>query len=189
MLQQTQQTSTENAGMMQKLKSLFTGDQEPQLAPHEQTKQEMDAFLDQYLTAEMEAQRQGSGMPLTTNMAAKLANHVTQQAQTNQQLQQQVQQLQQQLQVLSDPQMNVDNNAYMQIDNAFRQGFDKVYGPGEQNYIQKQAMFNAATQQASNMIKQMKETNPQQWDMLRRNPGAIEQFATNMIMDYIPPEV
>jgi len=165
--------ATESQETLDRLKKVLVGDEsEAEATPWYEDMQ------DYYLKQAMEAEKEGQGIPLTANLAVKLAEVARQ----NEALTKQLEDLTKKQQVMADPMVQLDNQTYMNIDTTIENQLGKIYGevPAFQ--------FDAITKELSSTINQIKKDHPQAWDEIRRSPTKQQQLANHFVMKNVPPK-
>jgi hypothetical protein len=136
-------------------------------------------FLDTYLEAALEDQKQGGkGLPLTTKLAMETAA-----------LKKQLREMQAELKrhgqrqdFMASPDTKYDTDAYSTIDMQVQEAVEGMYGEVPPH------LFDAITKDISNEIKNLKKNNPEAWNQIRRNPEYLKRLGMHFVEKAIPPK-
>lgn len=161
-----------SAETVNKIQKVFAPEAEPQADPDEQ-------FLDTYLQAAVDAEKAGSPIPLTTNLAVKLIE----QAKRNQELEKRLAQIEGKARDYEDPVRVADQRAFESIDSMLVQTLGNMYGEG--NYAPQ--LVTSTANMIVEEIKRLKSQTPEIWDQIKRNPQyqakMVQHFAQKNIPD------
>jgi DNA-binding transcriptional regulator YdaS (Cro superfamily) len=175
-LARTKQTIGElnsSKATVDKLRQVFS----PEEAAPEQDKDE--AFLDHYLQASLEAEKEGRPIPLTTNLAVKLFE-------TQKQLKDAVKvinELKGKTDQALDPVARVDQQTYANLDNLLQSSLYDTYG--RENVSPQR--FSSIASEITGEIKRLQQESPDIWEDVRRSPKAQRAMVTHFVNKNIPP--
>lgn len=163
----------ETSQVLDRIKSAFS-DGSDNIDPEDADKQ----FLDHYLEAALEAEKQGRPIPLTAQLAVKLVEE----KKRSRSIEAKMSKLEQQLQAISDPNMGYDNKAYADIDMTMQQAFEDLYGEVNPE------LMKAAANMAIKEVQRLQKTAPEKWDRIRRNDNLKKNFGMYFVEKVIPPK-
>ena len=123
-----------------------------------------ESFLDTYLQAAVDAEKAGSPIPLTTNLAVKLIES----RKAQQELEQRLKGLEGKAREFEDPNIVADRRAYENIDAEIERTLGGMYGEGQ--YAPQ--VFTATANLVIEEIKRLKTEAPHAWDA---GPGIRER--------------
>lgn len=185
-LERTKSQAEGDSKVLARLREALTGGDEAAKKGEDPTKI-WEAQLDHYLAEAVQAEKQGAGIPLTTNLAVHLFQNLIQHHNEKQEWQKRLDSLEAMVRQQADPQTLVNRQAFGQLDGFVRNGIDQLYGQGEQNLEQKAALFDAVGRQISAEIQGMSQKDPSKWDAIRRNPNLLQQMANRHLKSLVPP--
>jgi hypothetical protein len=159
---------------LNKVKQAFGHEAAPEADPDEIDKQ----FLDRYLEAALESEKQGRPIPLTAQLAVKLVE----QNKLMREMQKKLNKVTEGVGVLADPETTYDNNAYAAIETSIYKTIQNLYGEYDKDLGQ------ACGTKVANEIKRIKRENPQGWNNIRSSPQLIESLAMYAVEKVIPPK-
>lgn len=144
--------------------------------------------LDFYIEQAVEAKNRGQGIPLTANLAISHFKSLIENHQAQEKLHQTIAEMRQQLQEVRDPGHQLNQRAYGNFDTHIKNGLERIYGNDPSTFGSRQAQFRAIGQQVSQALQELQRTNPQRWDMIRRDPKEIEAIANRALRMNLPPK-
>jgi hypothetical protein len=144
--------------------------------------------LDFYIEQAVEAKNQGRGIPLTANLAISHYKALIENYNIRQNLEGQLGEMKQRLEALSNPGHAMDQQAYSSFDTFIKNGLERIYGADQGTFPQRLAQFRAIGQQVAQAIKELRQKNPERWDMIRRDPREIEKLANRALRMNLPPK-
>lgn len=174
----------DSADKISKIQEIFNPKEQSAPDPVVEWERQMDYYIEQAL----EADKAGRGMPLTTNLAISHYKSMIENHRQRTELMETIQALKGQVESLSNPSHAVNQQAYGQIDSNIKRGLDALYGAGDDNLPQKQALFQAVGQQIAGVLQELQQKNPRRWDMMRRDPQALQDLANRALKMNVPPK-
>ncbi len=166
---QADQRSQSLAGVLGGIKQAVTGESnEPQ---------EQDWYEQGLLPMLLELEKEGKSHPMTATLARELKKSQEQQRQ----LMELVQELRNKTQEIQDPQVQNDERAFSQIDDAIIEELTSVYGEPKTNLHRAVAANIAADIQA------LKAKLPGKWEEIRRDPSKLRRIVQHHITGITPP--
>jgi hypothetical protein len=177
--QQTQQT-------IDKIRQAFAPDGGEERSPTEQRIAQFEAQLDHYMQAAIEAERRGQPIPLTTNLAIQLFQGKIEQEREREQWTRELSALKRGLQQAIDPDTQIDNQTYQNLDTLVLQAMDTLYGK-EPNDI-KSFQFQSVAKAVGAEIRDLKKNDPELWHEIRRDPGRQAKMVQWIVKQTIPPK-
>lgn len=147
-------------------------------APEEMPVDVDEQFLDTYLQAAVDAEKAGSPIPLTTNLAVKLIEA----RKTQQQLEDRLKKIENQNKEFQDPNITADRRAYESIDAEMERTLAAMYGAG--GYAPQ--VLTATANLVVEEIKRLKVDNPAAWDAIKRNPDNQRKLVGHFAQKVVP---
>lgn len=176
--------STQDSDIISKIREAFN----PREEAAEDPTGEWERQLDYYIAQGIDAQQKGGGIPLTVNLAVNLYKNLIAHHKEKGEWKNTLEELTGKVNQLSDPQQHINMRAYESMDTHIKRGLDSLYGPGNENLEAKRGLFKAIGGQLANVVNKMANDNPQQWDMVRRDPDALGELANRALRANIPPK-
>lgn len=154
-------------------------------SPVDHWEKQIDFYLDQALQNKSQG---GHGNPLTTNLAVelfkeKIAGHKFQEA-----AMQKIEAMERELKQVRDPGHNLDQRAYSTFDSSLINAIEQVYGNHPDSMDTRRGIFSTVGGRVSKAVDALKKNNPQEWDMLRRDPSRLEALAQRALRQSLPPK-
>jgi hypothetical protein len=174
----------ETSQTLDKIKQVFAPDD--RVNPAEQRIAQYEAQLDHYMQAAIDAERRGQPIPLTTNLAIQLFQGKIEQEREREQLFGELAQLKRTLQAVNNPDNQVDNITYQNIDTNVLQAMDVLYG--KQPSDVKSYQFQAVTKAIGAEIRDLKQNDPELWAEIRRDPKRQQRMVQHFVKQTIPPK-
>jgi hypothetical protein len=172
---------------LSKIRQVFSPDPENQPDPSEGIIQNLEAQMDQYLEAALEAEREGRPIPLTVNTAISNLQHQIQYIKDEQSRNERIAKIEADQKRLSDPNIEMDKKAYSSIDDNLQSVLDHTYGKGY-NAV-KQAQFEAVSKLIVDEIKDLQQNDPETWFLVRRSPENQKKLVEHFFKQSQPPRV
>lgn len=169
--QQAESQSRETAETLSKIRQVFTPED---TAPVDKENQ----FLDYYLQQSLEAEKNGTPIPLTTNLAVKLVETRKQLEEVQAKLDQALKRVE----TIADPTVAADNAAYTAIDNMLESTLASIYGENEFT----PQKFQAVAGEIVAEVKRLQESEPAVWDKIRRSRQYQEQMVRYFVEKSVP---
>lgn len=175
-----------DAETVRKMREVFNP--ESAAPPGKDPIEHLEQQLDYYLAEAVEAEKRGSPIPLTTNLAVQYLQSQMQYLKEKEEMQKVIKNLQAQAQRANDPQHAINNQAYSSLDTFVKQGLDTLYGRDETYHDQKRYQFDAVTSQIGEHLKLLQQHKPQIWEQMRRDPNTLKDLATHFLKKNLPPQ-
>lgn len=189
MIDQLSQQNQMNSEVINKMRGIFAPEQEGgESDPYQEQIDDMQNQLDFYLEQALVAARMGRDIPLTTNLAIKSFQNDIKHLQYQRESQKKLSMMEARMKQLTDPSYMVDQQTYSAIDNVLIDAIERIYGPGKQSYPAKLGQYNAIASQISNYLTNMREQDPQSWDLIRRNGNYQKSLVNQFIESNLPPK-
>jgi hypothetical protein len=138
-----------------------------------------DQWYDDVLRSALEAEKQGTPIPNTL----KISNVLLAQQNLAKQLQAELAALKQKEDLRNNPQYQMDQAAYTQIDQAMAQELSQAYGGQIPKHV-----AAAVTQDLVQRIQYSQQHEPETWQKVRANPEMMRHIVRNAIGQAVPPE-
>jgi hypothetical protein len=162
---------SESAKTVDKLRQVFNPESAPQV-------DEDQAFLDHYLEQALNADKNGTPIPLTTNLAVKLFEE----RQRAKEMEKRLQSLDQKVQQISDPMVIADRQAFNSIDNLLENTLSGLYG--SDGYAPQ--VFSAAANLIVEEIKKLQSSSPEVWDQIKKSGQMQKKMVSHFVNKVIP---
>lgn len=184
------QKTEQSEQTMAKLRAALTGEDEGGVGadPYAAEIAGLEGQLDEYLQAAIDHERKGTPIPLTINSAVNSIKFQIRALQKEKVLEERNKKLEAQIAQLSNPANAIDQTAYSNIDSAVINSLNSVFGAGDEYADQKNAQFQAVTAQIADEIRDLKTTDPDMWDRIRRDRNAQVKLVNHFIKKNIPPK-
>lgn len=179
-----QQTS--DSQLLSKMREVFNP-QEQHADPTQGKISQYEQMLDYYIAQGVEAEKSGRAMPLTINNGIQMYRSLIDAAQREQQLESRLSQMQQQLQKLDDPRHIVNQQAFQTVDTHIKRALDSLYGNTQDSLPQRRAVFQSIGAQVAPVINRLIQQDPARWDMISRDPEALQELANRAVRSHVPP--
>lgn len=178
---QTKQTNES----LQRVRTALMGEEDNSQAPSptEAKIQGLQAQMDQYIEAAIEAERAGRPIPLTVNSAVQSLKFQIETLQEREQYQREIAELKAKIDQTSNPANQIDQMAYSNIDSHLVSALSTIFGPEEDTSAQFQAISNQIVKE----IKDLKKSEPATWDRVRRDKSAQAKLVNYFVEKSIPP--
>lgn len=137
-----------------------------------------DAFLDHYLQQALEAEKNGTPIPLTTNLAVKLYEE----KQRNKELQKRMGEIGKKVDAMENPSIVSDRQAFATIDSSLEQRLGEMYG--DTGYAPQ--IFTAAANLIVQEITRLKTDTPEVWDRIKKSPNHQRSMVDHFVGKVIP---
>lgn len=177
--QQTSQT-------LEQLRQVFAPDEGNSQSDTDKKVAGFEAQLDHYMQAAIEAERRGQPIPLTTNLAIQLFQGKIEQARERENFIVELERLKRSQQRLDNPDVQIDNLTYQNLDTSVLQAMDTLYGKEPSDV--KSYQFQAITKAIGTEIKDLKRTDPDLWAEIRRDPNRQARMVQHFVKQTIPPK-
>lgn len=173
-LQQQQSENQQLKGTLDKLKSVFSGDD------NQGKSNELDtSWYEDILKIGFELEKQGHGMPVTVDIATRLK---AEQEQTHA-LRQQIAQLEQKINHLMTPDVLHDNRVYENIDNHIFRQIEDLYGEVDPRFSK------YVSSRLADSIREMQAKAPEKWHDVRRSDDLQRRLVAAQIKAALPQRV
>lgn len=171
---------------LDKIRQVFAPDSGDTPSETEQRVAEYEAQLDHYMQAAIEAEKRGQPIPLTTNLAIQLFQGKIEQERERERLYGDIAQLKRAMQQAQNPDNQVDNITYQNLDTNVLQAMDVLYGKEPSDV--KSYQFQAVTKALGAEIKDLKRNDPELWAEIRRDPNRQAAMVRHFVKQTIPPK-
>lgn len=171
---------------LDKIRQVFAPDQGDAPSESEQRISGFEAQLDHYMQAAIEAERRGQPIPLTTNLAIQLFQGKIEQERERERLYGDIAQLKQAMKAAQNPDNQVDNITYQNLDTSVLQAMDVLYGREPSDV--KSYQFQAVTKALGAEIRDLKRNDPELWAEIRRDPNRQASMVRHFVKQTIPPK-
>jgi hypothetical protein len=171
---------------LDKIRQVFAPDSTESGSKTEQRIAAYEAQLDHYMQAAIEAERRGQPIPLTTNLAIQLFQGKIEQERERENFGSELAQLKAILARVDNPETQIDNQTYQNIDTSVLRSLDVLYGK-EPNDV-KSYQFQAVTKAIGAEIRDLKRNDPELWSEIRRDPQRQAKFVQHFVKQTIPPK-
>lgn len=149
-------------------------------APEEDNKQDPnEAFLDHVLQQSLEAEKAGTPIPLTTNLAVKLFETQKQLGEAMKV----INDLKGKTDQALDPIARVDAQVYANLDNVLQTSLFDTFGRDNVS----QQKYSAIASEITAEINRLREHKPEIWEEVRRNPKHQAAMVKHFVDKSIPP--
>lgn len=135
-----------------------------------------NGWYDEILRIGQEAEKQGSGMPVTIDLATRLR----QQIDKNQSIEKKLAALEQVISANLNPEALHDQRTFVDLDSYIADSVGKVYGDDAPQIV------SILGRNVSREISELRQNNPQKWDALRRNPELQKEIVNRNMLSLIP---
>lgn len=187
-LSQVEGEARKSSEVVDRMRRALMGDEvdQGQMDPYDKEIADLEAEMDQYLHAAIEAEKRGSPIPLTTkNGIDNLKNRIDF-LQYKREMEKERQDLREQVKRLSNPSNTIDQQAYSNIDSHIVASLETIFGP--QDTQVKEAQFYAISKQIADEVSAIQKQDPQLWDRIRRDHKAQVRLVNNFVKQNIPPK-
>jgi len=147
----------------------------------------LEAEMDQYLQAGIDAERRNQPIPLTVSNAVRSLKHQIAYAQDRSKNQAELLALREQVKQLSNPRNVIDQTAYNNMDSHIQSAIQTIFGTDDESADVRSAQFDAVSRQVINEIKNVQKTDPDLWDRIRRDQKAQRNMVNHFVQKSIPP--
>lgn len=171
---------------LDKIRQVFAPDQGDAPSEAEQRIAGFEQQLDHYMQAAIEAERRGQPIPLTTNLAIQLFQGKIEQERERERLYGDIAQLKQAMKQAQNPDNQVDNITYQNLDTSVLQAMDVLYGREPSDV--KSYQFQAVTKALGAEIRDLKRNDPELWAEIRRDPNRQASMVRHFVKQTIPPK-
>lgn len=164
--------------------ALMDGDGEGTKAdPVESEIADTEAELDKIIAIALESEKRGRPIPLTANTAIKSLQFKIQTLKNQQAKDRELADLKAQVARLTNPQTQIDTQAFSNMDNVLMNQLQTIYGPNENvDHI-----FDAVSKNIVAEIADLKRNDPKTWNQIARDRGAQQKLVTHFVKKAIPP--
>lgn len=171
---------------LERIKAALMGNQlqETEKSGVETEIESLQQQMDYYIQQAIEAERKGSPIPLTANLAVQSLKHRIEYLQERETHKKEMAELKRQLREQGDPARGVDQIAYSNIDSHLSSVLATIYGPDEDTSVQREAISKLIV----NELKDLQKTEPQAWDRIRRDQTAQKKLVNHFAEKIIPPK-
>lgn len=171
---------------IKEIESFFRGDQnkEPEADPVGDEVKQLEAEMDEYLSAAIEAERQGRPIPLTVNSAIKSLQHQIRYAKENSEMRKKLEALEGKLDQSSHPELGLDRQAYSNIDTQIESALSQIYG-NDPDVVD--AQFDVVSKRVAREVTELQKEDPVAWRRIRKNPDAQRKLVNHFVQQHIPP--
>lgn len=163
---------SESAKTVDKLRQVFNPESAPEV-------DEDQAFLDHYLEQALNADKAGTPIPLTTNLAVKLFEE----RKRAKEMEKRLASLDQKVNQINDPMVVADRQAFNSIDNLLENTLGTMYG--NDGYAPQ--VFSAAANLIVEEIKRLQGSEPEVWDKIKKS-GEMQKRMVNHFVNKVIPE-
>lgn len=171
-LARTRETGKQNADTVGRLRQVF--------APEETNKQDPnEAFLDHVLQQSLEAEKNGTPMPITTNLAVKLFETQKQLGEAMKT----INELKGKTDQALDPVARVDQQTYANLDNLLQDSLYSMFG--RENVSQ--AQYSSIASEITAEIHRLRAESPEIWEEVRRSPKHQKAMVRHYVDKRVPP--
>jgi hypothetical protein len=171
---------------LEKIREVFAPSEDNSGSQTEQRIAQYEAQLDHYMQAAIEAERRGQPIPLTTNLAIQLFQGKIEQERERENFGGQLAELKAILQRVDNPDNQIDNQTYQNIDTSVLRSLDVLFGK-EPNDV-KSYQFQAVTKAIGAEIRDLKKNDPELWSEIRLDPQRQAKFVQHFVKQTIPPK-
>ena len=188
-LEDTKRSTQEYQETFERVRKAFSPGQDndgPQVDPEEQ---ELNALIDKFVEAGVEADRKGYKMPLTMTAGIKGFEYALKAHKTNQELRGQVQELTRRIDLLANPQAETDRRAWANMDAILERTVEQLYGTNPESFDERAAQFQAYAQIINKEISKLRKDNPGVWAQVARDPQKQAQLVQHFVQRALPPKV
>lgn len=175
----------ETSQVLDRLKSALVGGKE-ELSPIDQKIASYEQQLEHYMQAAIEAERRGQPIPLTTNLAIQLFQGRIEQERERERFAQEIAALKRATAQANDPQTQIDNQTFQNLDSHVLNAMDTLYGKAPNDV--KSYQFQAVTKALGAEIKDLKRNDPELWSEITRDPRRQERMVQHFVKQTIPPK-
>lgn len=187
-IQQLRDSTTKSDKVLEGLRRVLSGDEGEEAAdPVEGEIAGLEAQIDQYLTAAVQAERAGRPIPLTVNAAVQSLRGQIEAKRQNQSLLKEIAQLRGTVDRVAHPEHGIDQQAFSDLDSKIINALETVYGTSPQMQGVKTAQWKAISELVSTEIKALRKKDPAVWDRIRRNPKDRSEMVAHFVKQAIPP--
>ena len=144
----------------------------------------LQAQMDYYIQQAIEAERKGSPIPLTANLAVQSLKHQIETLKEREEYRKELAEIKRALRVQGDPARSVDQIAYSIIDSHLSSVLATIYGPDEDTSVQRDAISKLIVAE----LKDLQKSEPQSWDRIRRDQNAQKRLVNHFAEKIIPPK-
>lgn len=148
---------------------------------------ETERILEYYIAQGFEHEKAGNPIPLTIDSSIRQLQDRMRFLKSLDELRTKNGQLENAVRALADEGFQLDRNAQSVLGTSLMGAIETIYGPGQQNLPQKRAMWGAVQGLMGQELKALKESQPQQWDRIRRDPMKLAKLANYFVEQTIPP--
>lgn len=145
------------------------------------------AQLDEYLQAAIDNERRGTPMPLTTNMAVQLFEHLIGYEGDKAAQRRELAEIKKKLERHSDPMEQQTQAALYDLDGKVMTALNTIYGPGDEYNDIKGAQYNAITEVIGRQLSKLQREDPATFDQIIRQPNARANLVRMQVERAIPP--
>jgi hypothetical protein len=171
---------------LDKIRQVFAPNEGDAPSHTEQRIAQWESQLDHYMQAAIDAERRGQPIPLTTNLAIQLFQGKIEQERERETFAQELRELRRGLDQAKNPDTQVDNLAYQNLDTNVLQAMDILYGKSPSDV--KSYQFQAVTKALGAEIKDLKRNDPELWAEIRRDPSRQKRMVEHFVKQTIPPK-
>lgn len=148
---------------------------------------ETERILEYYIAQGFEHEKAGNPIPLTIDSAIRGLQDRMRFLKTTSELTAKNAKLEQAIRSLADEGFQLDRNAQSVLGTSLIGAIETIYGPGQENTAQKRAMWGAVNSLMGQELQALRQSNPQAWDRIRRDPAKLSKLAHHFVEQTIPP--
>lgn len=191
--QEVNQVRGESAAARQTLERLqraLSGDEDRDRQAGRQRSEKTTALkaqLDEYLQAALDAERRGSPIPLTTNLAVQFFEQAIAGEKDKAALEAELAKMRSKIEQATDPAQSLAMTAYTDIDGKIITALNTIYGAGDEYEDVKQGQFKAIADMVVGELRHMQRDDPAKYDQIIRQPNARAGLVRRFVERAIPP--
>lgn len=144
---------------------------------------ETEAELDRIIGIALESEKRGKPIPLTANTAIKSLQFKIKTLQDKKASSAELAELKAKVAQLSNPEVQIDQQAFSNLDQVLMHQLSSIYGPNENV----ENIFDAVSKDIVSEIRDLKKNDPKMWQRIARDKTAQTKMVAHFVKRAIPP--
>lgn len=175
---------------LDRLKAALLGDTAAgETDPYASEISELEADMEEWKDAALQAERAGRPMPRTAKLAIDSAKRRIAAINKERDSQKEIAELKAQLNKVADPQYAADQKLYVSTDHLLESALQSIYGNDPSYDDVRQNQMQAIAKAIGKEFDALRNDteNPQHWQRINRDPKALQKLVQHFVHQNIPP--
>ena len=147
------------------------------------------AERDYWLRVGIEAEKAGRPMPVTIDTKVETLDLKIKLYEQEKAKNEELKALKAKVDEISDPEREVDRSAFAFINSQIADVVERLYGQDDKTFPQRNAQFNAISEQVAHEIKRLQKEEPKAWAQVRRSDEMKKRLVDYVAALNQPPQV